>query len=221
MIPAAWRERLKARTEEAAARRRFGLWALAALCLLLPPWWLWGADLAAAALRPAASLAAGLFGLGRIEAGAGGAWRVGAGLSEWGGGAYAYEVPREVIRRLLLGFPLFAAFLIAPPRPVRPWRAVIAGVAILSLIFALSLVAFVWGELAPMLNPDLAPGRAVVRLEGEPLHPLAAQAALLGRYVSMSVGPLVAAVVLWTGLNPAGRAVLLGAFETPERPGAD
>lgn len=212
MIPAALREGFGA-DGEAAARRRFGLWAFAALVLLLPPWWLWGADLAAMVLRPLAEGVLRLFGLGRIETGADGAWRVHTGLRSLGGQAYAHDVPREVVRRLLLAFPLFAAFMIAPPRRPRPWRAALTAVAVLSLIFALSLAAVVWGELAPMLNPDLAPGRTVARLEGQPLGALGAQAALLGRYVFLSVGPLAAAVVLWMALNPAGRRVLLGGFE--------
>lgn len=216
MIPAAWRARFGSRTEEEAARRRFGLWALAALVLLLPPWWLWGADLAAAILRPLAGGAAGLFSLGRIEVGAGGAWLVHTRMDLLGGGAYAYDVPREVIRRLLLGFPLLAAFMIAPPRPSRPWRAAALGAAALAVVFALSLTAYVWGELAPMLNPDLAPGRAVGRLDGSPLSPLATQVALLGRYLGMSVGPLLAAAVLWMAVNPAGRRALLGEFEPPK-----
>ena len=48
---AAWFETLGAKTPEEAARRRFGLWSLGMFVLLLPPWWLWGADLAAMALR--------------------------------------------------------------------------------------------------------------------------------------------------------------------------
>lgn len=202
----------RAGAEEEIARRRFGLWALVALAVMLPPWWWGGADLAAAALRPLAALALGLSGLGQIEIGPDGAWLVHTGMSLPGGGAYAYDLPREVVRRLLLGFPLFAAFVIAPPRPVRPWRAAIVAAAVLAVTFALSLTAFVWGELAPMLNPDLAPGRTVIRLQGDPVGPLATQAALVGRYFSMSVGPLLAAVVLWMALNPAGRRVLLGGF---------
>jgi hypothetical protein len=82
---AAWFETLGAKTPEEAARRRFGLWSLGMFVLLLPPWWLWGADLAAAALRPLAGLVFGLFGLtGEVSAAPGGGWVVGTGLTSGG-----------------------------------------------------------------------------------------------------------------------------------------
>ena len=58
-----WREALRAKTPEEEARRRFGLWALGALIVLLPLWWWVGADLAAAALRPVTAVFLRLFGL--------------------------------------------------------------------------------------------------------------------------------------------------------------
>ena len=36
-----------------------------------------------------------------------------------------------------------------------------------------------------------------------------AQIAIIGRYIGMSVAPLVAAVVLWAALNPVGRSVIM------------
>lgn len=210
-----WRARLAARTPEEADRRRFGSWVLAALILLLPPWWLWGADLAAWALRPLAGLTLRLFGMpGEIGLDAAGGWRVATGLSlaDGSGTMLRYPVSTEVLRRLLLGVPLFAAFMIAPPRSDRPWRAALIGVAVLAVLFVLSLTAFLWGQIAPILNPDLAPegAAATVRLAAPPLHPVAAQIALIGRYLAMSVAPLIVAVVLWAVLNPRGREALLG-----------
>ena len=121
-----WREAVRAKTPEEAARRRFGLWALGALIVFLPLWWWIGADLAAAVLRPVA--------------------------------------------------------------------------------------AVVWGEIAPMLNPALATQPGGARLVGEPLNPMAAQIAIVGRYLALSVAPLVLAVVTWAAVNPEGRETLLGAL---------
>lgn len=72
---AGWLQTLGARTPEEAARRRFGLWSLVMFLLLLPPWWLWGADLATAALRPLAGLVFPIFGLsGEIITRSDGGW---------------------------------------------------------------------------------------------------------------------------------------------------
>lgn len=183
-----------------AEHRRFALWAAVVLVVILPLWWLWGADLVAAALRPAAGALLKLTGLpGEVRAGPTG-WAIPTGLAlADGSGAFVQDAPREVLRRLLLGFPLLAAFLIAPPRTRHPFRAALVGALVLSGLFLVSLTAFVWGELAPILNPALAPAgeaRAVV-LAAPPLHPALAQAALLGRYAGLSVLPLLGAVLVW------------------------
>lgn len=207
----AWFETLGAKTPEEAARRRFGLWSLGMFVLLLPPWWLWGADLAATALRPLASLAFRLLGLsGEIGFGADGGWVIGTHLTS-GGVPVNYEVAQTAIRRLLLGFPLALAFLTAPPRTPRPLKAAGVTILVLTLLFILSLASLIWGDLAAQLNPALAPPSAGVRqgLDQPPLPAVLAQIAIIGRYIGMSVAPLVAAVVLWAALNPAGRSVIM------------
>ncbi|HRO34164.1 MAG TPA: hypothetical protein PLQ03_12220 [Brevundimonas sp.] len=203
---------LKARTPEEQARRRFGLWALVALVVLLPAWWWIGADLAAAVLKPVAALFLRLFGLnGQIGALEDGGWAIGTDLTHADGRPYVFGMPHEMVKRLLFGVPLFAAFMIAPPRTDRPVRAVLIGAGVILVVFLLSVAGVVWGETAPMLNPALA-GQAGAggRLSGEPLHPLAAQVAILGRYLALSVAPLILAVVTWAAVNPAGRETLLG-----------
>lgn len=192
-----------------ADHRRFALWCAVVLLVSLPPWWLWGADAAAIALAPVTRGVMMLFGLKGLSV-VDGDWLVRTGLLTDGGGELMFPVARDTVRRLLLGAPLFFAFMIAPPRAPRPWRAAVIGLAILTLVFALSVTAYVWGELAQLLNPGLAPaGQATaIRLVAAPLHPAAAQVALIGRYVSMSVLPLLTAVLLWAGLNPAGRKAL-------------
>ena len=208
-----WREAIRAKTPEEAARRRFGLWALGALIVFLPLWWWIGADLAAAALRPVAALVLRLFGRnGEISTLPDGGWGVGTHIAQ-NGRDYVYGMSHEVVKRLLLGVPLFAAFMVAPPRTDRPVRAALIGVGVIVILFLLSVAAVVWGEIAPMLNPALATQPGGARLVGEPLNPMAAQVAIVGRYLALSVAPLVLAVVTWAAVNPAGREPLLGALD--------
>lgn len=202
--------RLAARTPEEAARRRFGIWAGLSLVVLLPLWWLWGADIVAGLLRPLVGLILGLFGLtGRITVIDGGDWSIGTRLTQ-AGQAIDYPVAKENLRRLMLGFPLAAAFLIAPPRPLRPWRAAGISIVVLSLVFGVCVAMTVWGQLAPMLSPDLAgSGMAITtRPDQPPLHPFAAQVVIIGRYVAQSIAPLLTALLLWATLNPAALRTL-------------
>ncbi|MGO4409750.1 MULTISPECIES: exosortase H-associated membrane protein [unclassified Brevundimonas] len=208
---AAWFETLGAPTPEEAARRRFGLWSLGMFILLLPPWWLWGADLAAAGLRPVAGLVFRLLGLtGEISLAADGGWTVGTRLTS-GGVPVNYDVAQTAIRRLLLGFPLAVAFLTAPPRTPHPLKAAVVTTLVLTLLFTLSLTALIWGDLAAQLNPALAPPSAggAPPLDQPPLPAIVAQIAIIGRYIGMSVAPLIATVLLWAALNPAGRSVVM------------
>ena len=205
-------DRLGARTPEEAARRRFGLWTFAALVVLLPVWWVWGADLMAAALRPVVALILIPFGFtGQIERLADGGWSVGTHLTQ-GGAAMTYTVAPDTLRRLLLSVPMTIAFMLAPPRPLRLLRAAAISLVVVSLVFALSLVAVLWGQIAPMLNPDLASATMVIsnRPDQAALNPFAAQVALIGRYVALSIAPLLTAILLWATLNPVGLRALIG-----------
>lgn len=207
---ASWFETLGAKTPEETARRPFGIWSLGMFVLLLPPWWLWGADLAATALRPLTGLVFGLLGLsGEIGAGPNG-WSVGTHLTR-GGVPVTYDVAQTAIRRLLLGFPLALAFLTAPPRTPKPLKAAVVTGVVLTLLFILSLASLIWGDLAAQLNPALAPpsAGALQPLDQPPLPAILAQIAIIGRYIGMSVAPLIAAVVLWAALNPAGRSLIM------------
>jgi len=193
--------------------RRFALWAAAVLVVILPPWWLWGADLAAALLRPLVGLLLKATGVHGVIATADG-WNVLTGLSLANGkGEFVLGVKQDTLRRFLLGFPLLLAFMAAPPRTDRPWSAVAAGALALTAVFLFSVITYVWGELAPLLNPSLSPaGQApVVALAAEPLHPAIAQIVLLGRYSGMSVLPLLTAVLVWAATNPSGMRALGGA----------
>jgi hypothetical protein len=202
---------LRARTPEEAARRRFGLWAFAVLVVLLPVWWVWGANLFAAAVRPLASLALIPFGFTGIGLLANGDWEVGTRLTQQGA-PLTYTLSADMIRRMLLSVPLVAAFMVAPPRPVRLWRTVAISALAVVGVFILSVAAVLWGQLAPLLNPDLASAAMVItaRPDQPALHPFAAQIALIGRYVALSIAPLLTAVLLWATLNPEGLRALIG-----------
>lgn len=207
-------DRMKASTPGENERRRFGVWALIALIVLLPLWWLWGAGVAAAVLRLPAAMVAGLFGLpGQISADPEGGWKIATGLAQIGGGDFILTVSSGELRRFLLSFPFFAALMIAPPRSGRLWLAAVIGGVVLSFGFVVSVSVFAWGTLAPMLNPALAmnPSEPSI-LASAPLNPALAQAAVIGRYVTFTITPLFTALVLWGCLNPRGRLALLGEF---------
>ena len=203
--------RFAARTPEEAARRRFGVWAGLALVVLLPLWWIWGADVVAGLLRPVVGLVLRLFGLtGRIDVLEGGDWSIGTYLTQ-GGEPINYGMSKEGLRRLLLGFPLTLAFLSAPPRPVRPWRAAAISIPVLCLVFAVCVGLVVWGELAPMLAPDLAGAAMTVttRPDQPPLPGFVSQIVIVGRAIALSVATLITALILWASLNPAGMRTLV------------
>ncbi|WP_428151504.1 exosortase H-associated membrane protein [Brevundimonas sp.] len=203
--------RFAARTPEEVARRRFGIWAGLALVILLPLWWMWGADVVAGLLRPLVGLVLRLFGLtGRIDLLEDGGWSIGTHLTQ-GGEPINYGMSKEALRRLLLGFPLALAFLSAPPRPVRPWRAAAISIPVLCLVFCVCVGLVVWGELAPMLEPDLAGAAMTVttRPDQPPLPGFVSQIVIVGRAISLSVATLITALILWAALNPAGMKTLV------------
>lgn len=205
-------DRMKPSSPESAARRRFAAWVLGSLLILLPPWWIWGADIAAAVLRPLAGLVMALFGLtGSIDVMTDGGWTVGTRLTSEGQ-PVTTSVAEETLRRLLLGVPLVVAFLIAPPRPTRPLRAALICVAVTALLFALNVTGFVWGELSPQLAMNAADASAagVLKLDQPALNPIASQIALMTRYMALSITPLLSAAVLWAVLNPAAFHALAG-----------
>lgn len=214
-------DRFRSTSPEAEARRRFAVWSLGTLLVLLPIWWMIGADLAAAALRPFAGLVMGVFGLsGVINVLPDGDWSVGTNLTA-GGQAVTYTVSQENLRRLLLGVPLVVAFLIAPPRPPRLWRALVIASGVMSIVFVLSLTGLVWGQLAAQLDPDLASAGApaALALDQPPLHPIAAQIALMTRYMGLSILPLATAAILWATLSPQAFGALVADMREVERSG--
>jgi hypothetical protein len=159
------------------------------------------------ALRPLANVVFKIFGLSGGVTDAPEGWSVMTGLPLANGpGDLVYPVMRDTLRRQLLGFPLLFAFLCAPPRTARPVRAAVIGAVVLTVVFLFCVTTFVWGELAPMLNPALAPAGKppATPLAAPPLDPVIAQTVLLGRYAGMSVLPFLTAVLVWAGVNAQG-----------------
>lgn len=199
--------------------RRFAIWSAAVLVIVLPFWWLVGADVVLWVLRPVANVVFQVFGLaGGVTASRDG-WSVMTGLPLADGqGDLIYPIARDTLRRQLLGFPLLFAFLCAPPRTKRPIRAVMIGAVVLTAVFLFCVTTFVWGELAPMLNPALAPAgkTPAAILAASPLHPAIAQTVLLGRYAGMSVLPFLAALLTWAATNQSGVAVLFTRIQFPQ-----
>lgn len=191
--------------------RRFALWSAAVLVVALPIWWLIGADIVLWALRPLANVVFKMTGLsGGVSASPEG-WSVMTGLPLADGqGDLVYRVMRGTLRRQLLGFPLLFAFLCAPPRTARPISAVMVGAVVLTAVFLFCVTTFVWGELAPMLNPALTPAGKppAAVLVAPPLHPAIAHIVLLGRYAGMSILPFLAALLSWAYVNRQGVAAL-------------
>lgn len=208
--------RLKASTREEAERRRFGIWSLVALVVLLPLWWMWGADLVTTVLRIPMEWTFRLFGLaGETRPGEAGGWMVATGLTEQSGKSMWLALKAEELRRFLLSFPFFFALMAAPPRAARPWTAMLIGSAALTALFMISVPLYVWGTLAPLLNPGLSPDPSgAAQLVDGPLHPLLAQIVLIGRYIGITIAPFFAAMVLWATLNPEGRTALMGDIST-------
>ena len=196
----------------AADRRRFALWAAGALLVLLPLWWWLGAGAAAAILRPVAGAVSQIAGLGPIQSVAEG-WAVRTPYTG-GGAAYTHLMADHQVKRLLLSVPVLLALLLAPPRARLSWRAALACVVVLVLVFAVSPTLVAYGELAGMLDPAKARFQTG-RLDQPPLPGLVAQAVILGRYISLTITPLLAPIILWAVVNPHARALFVGHLRDP------
>jgi hypothetical protein len=193
-------------------RRRFALWAGGALIVLLPLWWWLGAGLVASLLRPAAALVGGMFGLEGFTP-VDGDWRIGTPYTTQGA-PYVVAISPEQTRRFLLSFPILASLLIAPPRIRMTLRATVAPLIFLLALFAISPTLLVYGELAPLLDPtrSITPG---VSLDQPPLPDIVAQIVILGRYLVLTVLPLLAPVLAWAAVNREARELFFSGLSAP------
>jgi hypothetical protein len=205
----------------AAPRGQFLSTAMAALVPLLVVWWM-GAGTMIELLRPGASWLAGQLDLAQsITSTPTHDWLVETGLDRASGsqvGAVVIPLGVGELRRLLLGFPLFLALILAPPRD-RPVRTALIGCAVLVVVFWFSASSLIFNSVAVIVNH-----RASLIMDTVPPPPFTvSQPALsdaafflagLGMYIAMTVLPLALPIGLWAGMNRSGRAVLMGPPET-------
>ncbi len=200
----------------ATPRGRFGLTAAAALAPLLVLWWL-GSGPVIDILRPGTDWLAGQLNLAQaVVSLPTHDWRVDTGLERASGteiGGVSLILNADILRRLLLGFPLFLALVAAPPR-VGPIRTAAIGCAVLVVLFWLSACSVIFNDVAVILNHRSSlvtdnvppPSFTVTR---PALSGTAFFLSGLGMYLALQVLPLAAPIGLWAGLNPVGLKTLL------------
>ena len=195
--------------------------AMTALVPLLVIWWM-GAGVMIDLLRPGASWLAGQLHLAQsISSTPTHDWLVETGLDRASGsqiGAVVIPLGVGELRRLLLGFPLFLALIVAVPR-YQPLRTALIGCAVLVVVFWVSACSLIFNSFAVIVNH-----RASLIMDTVPpppftvTQPAMSDAAFflsgLGMYIAMTVLPLALPIGLWAGMNRSGRAVLMGPPET-------
>jgi hypothetical protein len=198
-------------------RGRFLTRAVIALVPLLVIWWM-GAGMMIDLLRPGASWVAGQLHLAQsISSTPTHDWLVESGLDRATGsqiGAVVIPLGVGELRRLLLGFPLFLALILAAPR-YRPLREALIGCAVLVVVFWFSACSLIFNSVAVIVNH-----RASLIMDTVPPPPFTVtQSAMseaafflagLGMYVAMTVLPLALPIGLWAGMNRSGRLALMG-----------
>ena len=136
-----------------------------------------------------------------------------AGKTIAGGELAIYAIPGVLLRQLTVTWPLFLAFMLAPPRPQRLLGRLFAGVLALAVLFVLSVSILAFFLFAALVNhvpsqPGYPPPPFYVAWPayGEVTFLLAR----LGRYAACDVLPLFTPPVLWFALNPAARRAFFG-----------
>ena len=205
----------------ATPRGQFLSTAMTALVPLLVVWWM-GAGVMIDLLRPGASWLAGQLDLAQsISSTPTHDWLVETGLDRASGsqvGAVVIPLGVGELRRLLLGFPLFLALILAVPR-YQPLRTALIGCAVLVVVFWFSACSLIFNSVAVIVNH-----RASLIMDTVPPPPFTVtQPALsdaafflsgLCMYIAMTVLPLALPIGLWAGMNRSGRAVLMAPLET-------
>jgi hypothetical protein len=214
---------LTAESGERSPLRRFALGAAIALVPVFLLWWL-SVDALTAALRPATAwLAHQLLPIRSITPEPGHGWIVKTSLksvSGQGSGA-AFDMADYYCRRLTLAWPLFVALMLAPPRPPHGIARIIAGLAVLVVLFALSASAVAFCHVVQLANHAAACDSDVppVQVVGLAYSDAAFFIARFGYNAALMFLPLLAPAVLWLALNPAARRVFIDFGRSPPREG--
>ena len=199
------------------ARGRFARTALLALVPLLMIWWA-GSGPVLDLMRPGADwLARQLHLANSISVLPSHDWTIDTGLERASGreiGPVILQVKADDLRRLLLGFPLFLALILAPPR-YRPARSAFIGYAILAVLFWFSACSLILNSVSVILNhrPSLVMEDAMppdFTVTQAPLGDLAFFLTGLSTYLAVQVLPLVFPIALWAALNRDVREKLIG-----------
>ena len=205
----------------ATPRGQFLSTAMTALVPLLVIWWM-GAGVMIDLLRPGASWLADQLHLAQsISSTPTHDWLVETGLDRASGsevGAVVIPLGVGELRRLLLGFPLFLALILAAPR-YQPLRTALIGSAVLVVVFWFSVCSLIFNSVAVIVNH-----RASLIMDTVPPPPFTVtQPAMsetafflsgLGMYIAMTVLPLALPIGLWAVMNRSGLAVLMGPSQT-------
>lgn len=192
--------------------RDFALVTVLAAIPLLIAFWLLGHALTQA-LTPLIELAGRLFGVvDRMEVAEGG-WLIMTGdralsADRTQAGELRLFLAELEVLRLALSLPFFLALMTAPPRAPRLWLKLIVGLAILTVICALSAGWLLLAKHMVEVNQlDWGAGLRgsgifveAARYPGWMAYPVE-----LGDYIALAILPLVAPIVTWLALNPRAR----------------
>ena len=204
-------------------RYRFAFFVLAGLIPLMIGWWFIVDDLVAM-LRPAVVWLVHLFLPVRdlLPGEKGGGWIAQTSLEvtagKWLPGKQEANFPVDgyLLRRYLVAWPFFFALALAPPRAPKLWRMLLIGFAALVVLFILSATALVFLYVTVLVNHVPSPADRI-QFVPPPFYVAAPHygdaaffLAALAFYIASYVLPLLAPVLLWIGLNPIPRRLVLG-----------
>ncbi len=210
------------------ARYRFAFFVLAGLIPLMIGWWFIVDDLVAL-LRPSVAWLVHLLLPVRdlVPGEKGGGWiaqtslEITAGKWEAGKQEANFPVDGYLLRRYLVAWPFFFALALAPPWAPKLWRMLLIGFAVLVVLFILSAAALVFLYVTVLVNHVPSPADRI-QFVPPPFYVAAPHygavpffLAALAFYIASYVLPLLAPVLLWIGLNPIPRRMLLGMKAEP------
>jgi hypothetical protein len=204
-------------------RYRFAMFFVAGLIPLMIAWWFVVDDLVAL-LRPAVAwLVHLLLPVRDLLPDSKGGWiaqtnlEITAGKWDMAHQEANFPVDAFLLRRYLLAWPFFFSLALAPPRAPGLWRVLLIGFAVLVILFILSSASLVFVYVTVLVNHAPSPADRI-QFVPPPFYvaaPHYSDAAFflsgLAFYLASYVMPLLAPVLLWIGLNPIPRQVVLGA----------
>lgn len=135
-------------------------------------------------------------------------WRIHSGwpLAPGQGGrreALILMIDQSALRRMVSGFPLLIALLLATPKPTL--KRVMLGLLVLWIISWLAITAYVWHRLAiasglpaSFIDPSFSPPPFRLAMQPYPLWEYYLSGYLM--YLALLVVPFVAPIIIWAAL---------------------